>query len=68
MKSKLASIVALLLAAVPASAHRLDEYLQAIIVSVGQDRVQASMRPIPGVVVSGSVIAAVDSNGDGVFS
>ncbi|MBV9506480.1 MAG: HupE/UreJ family protein [Acidobacteriia bacterium] len=49
-------------------AHRIDEYLQATIFSLGQDRVQASMRLIPGIQVSPSVIAGIDANGDGAFS
>jgi HupE / UreJ protein len=51
-----------------ATAHRLDEYLQATILTVEKDHVQASMRLIPGVAVSSSVIASIDSNGDGVIS
>jgi hypothetical protein len=51
-----------------ASAHRLDEYLQATIISVEKDHVQASMRLIPGVAVSSAVIASIDSNGDGIIS
>ena len=51
-----------------ASAHRLDEYLQATLISVQKDRVDVSMRLIPGVAVSSSVIAMIDSNGDGVLS
>jgi hypothetical protein len=51
-----------------AFAHRLDEYLQATIISVEKDHLQASMRLIPGVAVSSAVIASIDSNGDGVFS
>jgi HupE/UreJ protein len=51
-----------------ASAHRLDEYLQATILSVDKDHVQASMRLIPGVAVSSVVIASIDSNGDGIIS
>jgi hypothetical protein len=51
-----------------ASAHRLDEYLQATLISVQRDHVDVSMRLIPGVAVSSSVIAGIDSNGDGVFS
>jgi HupE / UreJ protein len=68
MKTKLLSIVALLSLGVPAFAHRLDEYLQAIVVSLEQDHIRASMRLIPGVAVATPVIAAVDSNADGVFS
>ena len=49
-------------------AHRIDEYLQATILSLETNRVQASMRLIPGILVSPSVIAAIDSNGDGAFS
>ena len=51
-----------------ASAHRIDEYLQATIVSLEPHRMQASMRLIPGVLVSSSVVVQIDSNGDGVFS
>lgn len=51
-----------------ASAHRLDEYLQATLLTVGQDRVQGSMRLIPGVAVSAGVVAEIDRNGDGVLS
>ncbi len=51
-----------------ASAHRIDEYLQATILSLEAHRVQASIRLIPGMLVSQSVIAAIDSDGDGVFS
>lgn len=51
-----------------ASAHRLDEYLQATILSVDKDHVQVSMRLIPGVAVSSVVIASIDSNGDGIIS
>lgn len=68
MKTKLIVILTLLSLAAPVFAHRLDEYLQAIIVSVGQKQIRASMRLIPGVAVSAAVISAIDSNRDGVFS
>lgn len=51
-----------------AFAHRLDEYLQATIISVDKDHVQASMRMIPGVSVASFVIASIDTDGDGVIS
>ena len=51
-----------------ASAHRLDEYLQATLISVERDHVDVSMRLIPGVAVSADVIANIDTNGDGVLS
>ena len=68
MKRKLTIIIAALALAAPVFAHRLDEYLQAIIVSLAENHIQASMRLIPGVAVSSAVIAAVDVNKDGVFS
>ena len=68
MKRLLASFLGVLALGAPAFAHRLDEYLQATIVSVELERVRASMRLIPGVAVSAAVIASVDNNADGVFS
>src|SRR5581483_4510923 len=68
MKTKLLIIVTAVSLAAPAFAHRLDEYLQAIIVSIEQGHIRASMRLIPGVSVSTAVIAAIDVNGDGVLS
>ena len=52
----------------PAFAHRLDEYLQATLISLQKDRVLASVRLAPGVAVSSAIIAGIDSNGDGVLS
>lgn len=51
-----------------ASAHRLDEYLQATLISVEKDHVDVSMRLIPGIAVSAAVIASIDTNGDGVLT
>src|SRR5437762_761051 len=69
MKTKLSAIVAILLSlAAPSFAHRLDEYLQATIFSVEKDRVQASVRLIPGVAVFSTVLASIDTNADGVIS
>jgi len=51
-----------------ASAHRLDEYLQATIISVEKDRVQALIRLIPGVAVASFVLMSIDTNADGVIS
>jgi hypothetical protein len=67
--TKAVAVAAVLLSLrAPACAHRLDEYLQATIISVEKDRVQASLRLIPGVAVSPIVIWSVDTNGDGVIS
>ena len=69
MRLRIVTAAALFLCLVRiASAHRLDEYLQATIISVDKDHIQASMRMIPGVAVSSSVIASIDSNGDGIIS
>jgi hypothetical protein len=51
-----------------AYAHRLDEYLQATLLTIEQDEVQASMRLIPGVSVAPAVIAGIDTNHDGILS
>jgi hypothetical protein len=52
----------------PAGAHRLDEYLQASILSAGKDRIEVSMRLVPGVAVASKVLAGIDTNADGVIS
>jgi hypothetical protein len=69
MKTRLAAAGAiLLLAGTTASAHRLDEYLQATIISVEKDRIQTQIRLAPGVAVFPTVIANIDSDADGVIS
>jgi hypothetical protein len=69
MKTKLPAAIAILLAlGMPGWAHRLDEYLQATIISIEKDRLQASIRLIPGIAVSRIVLASIDRNADGVIS
>lgn len=70
MRKKTATVIAIcaFLCVKAASAHRIDEYLQATLLSLGTQRVHASMRLIPGMIVSPSVIATIDGNGDGSFS
>ena len=69
MKPKLLATVAIFLSlGVPTFAHRLDEYLQATIISVEKDRVHIFMRLVPGVAVFPVVFASIDANGDGVIS
>lgn len=68
MKAWVAIVVFCALFTEPAFAHRIDEYLQATLLSVERDHVQVSMRLIPGVMVAPSVIDAIDSNHDGSFS
>jgi HupE / UreJ protein len=68
IRSVLITVCLLCLLPPPAFAHRLDEYLQATILSVDAGRIEASMRLIPGVAVSPVVLASVDTNGDGAFT
>jgi len=69
MKRKLIAAAAIfLLWGACATAHRLDEYLQAALISVEKDRVDVSLRLVPGVAVSAAVLASIDSNGDGILA
>src|SRR5579871_6211740 len=68
MKAALTAISILLLIAASAGAHRLDEYLLGTLISVGKDRIEAQMTLTPGVLVYPSVIAEIDTDGDGVVS
>jgi hypothetical protein len=58
----------LLLLATQAWAHRLDEYLQAVRVSVGTHRIALSIELTPGVAVADQVLAVVDKDRDGRVS
>ena len=49
-------------------AHRLDEYLQATLVSVEKTRALLEVRLMPGVAIVPMVLAEIDCNGDGVMS
>lgn len=51
-----------------ASAHRRDEYLQAARVALAPDAVVVEIDLTPGVDTAESIVAAVDRNGDGVWS
>jgi len=59
---------AILLIGTPASAHRLDEYLQATTISVEKDHIRAQMRLTPGVAVFPQVFASIDTDKSGVIS
>ncbi len=63
-----ALLLLLLMMGRSAFAHRIDEYLQATLFSLEPDQVRGSMRLVPGVLVAPTVIAGIDSNGDGVLS
>jgi hypothetical protein len=58
----------LVLLGCPAAAHRLDEYLQASLISLSRDRVQIQLDLTPGVAVFPAVLAAIDTDRDGTIS
>jgi hypothetical protein len=64
----LAAVIFVLSVATPARAHRLDEYLQATTLGVSKDRVSARVRLTPGVAVLRTVLAGIDTDGDGNVS
>lgn len=69
MKKQLPIAVAILLILdVPGFSHRLNEYLQATMISMHNHRVQFSMRLVPGVAVLPMVLQTIDTNRDGVIS
>ncbi len=68
MKRWLCAAAILLIAGSSAKAHRLDEYLLGTILAVDKNRVDAEMMLTPGVAVFPVVIAAIDTNGDGIIS
>ena len=51
-----------------ASAHRLEEYLQATRILVSTNRVELFIELTPGVAVAGQVVAVMDTDDDGVIS
>jgi len=67
MKTRLAAAI-LLLTATPALAHRLDEYLEATLVSVEKARMRAEITLTPGVAVYPIVLADIDTDADGIIS
>ena len=66
MKPTAAAI--LLLAATHALAHRLDQYLQGVIISIEKNRVDAQITLTPGVSVFPALLAEIDTDGDGIIS
>lgn len=69
MMKKLAAALAILLAlSAPALAHALDAYLEAALIAVGKDRIDISLRLVPGVAVLPAVLAGIDTNSDGIIS
>jgi hypothetical protein len=68
MKIRLAAAAILLLTATDGFAHRLDEYLEATLVSIEKTRVLAQITLTPGIAVYPVVLAEIDTNWDGVIS
>lgn len=68
MRPRLAAAILLLSGTTPVPAHRLDEYLQGAIISVEKSRLQAEITLTPGVAVLPIVLAAIDTDADGVVS
>lgn len=68
MRRALSIAAVLCLACGSAGAHRLDEYLQGTLVSIERSQLDAEMTLTPGVAVFPAVMAAMDTDGDGVVS
>ena len=68
MKIGLAVTTMLVLAGTPVLAHRLDEYLQGVMISVERERVQARITLTPGVAVLPAVLAEIDTDADGIIA
>jgi hypothetical protein len=49
----------------PADAHRLDEYLQATRIAVGQERIDLEVDLTAGANIATQISASIDTNGDG---
>jgi hypothetical protein len=68
VKLTLSVAVIVLLAGMPAPAHRLDEYLQGTLISVEKNRIDAQITLTPGVAVFPILLAEIDTDGNGVIS
>lgn len=62
------AVALLALAAMPAAAHRLDEYLQGALISVDRNRLSVEMTLTPGAAVFPFVMAEIDTDGNGALS
>lgn len=63
-----ALLLALLAFPSAVSAHRLDEYLQATLVSIEPDTVRLQINLTPGVAVADKILALIDHDNDGAIS
>jgi hypothetical protein len=62
------TLAILLLFTAPLCAHRLDEYLQATLISLDTNRMDVTVRLIPGIAVSAAVLRNIDTDQDGTIS
>jgi hypothetical protein len=62
------ALLAVLLVSSDASAHRLDEYLQAARIDVESGRVELDLNLTAGAAVADAIIADIDRDGDGSLS
>jgi hypothetical protein len=62
------AVALLILLVAPAAAHRLDEYLQASLISLSRARVHLQLDLTPGVAVLPQVLSAIDTDRDGTIS
>lgn len=51
----------------PAAAHRIDDYLQATLVSLQPGRLHAALRMVPGALTAPAILAAIDTDHDGLL-
>lgn len=66
---KIVAASALVLAPLaPASAHEVDEYVQAALISLEPDHIDVRLRLTPGAAVFAKVLAGIDANADGTLS
>ena len=68
MNTRLAASAIVLLLCAPSFAHRLDEYLQGTLVSIGKSRFDAEITLTPGVAILPILLADIDADRDGVLS
>ena len=58
----------LALAVSPSAAHRLDEYLQAVLVVIEPTNIQLQINLTPGIEVADQLLARIDQDDDGAIS
>lgn len=68
LTTRLTALVALFALAVPALAHRLDEYLQATRIAVARDRIELHLDLTPGVAIFPKLLPLIDPDGNGRIS